>query len=87
MLNGQMTVVGDLTADGHIAINYVTSIDEESPDQEQIVHYCDNLKFETVIITIVLKKKIDKLMINFLNFIHRFQTTLLTSHIKLLEMK
>lgn len=43
-IDGEMTVVG------HLAINYVTSIDTETTDQEQLVHYCtsDGLKFETV---------------------------------------
>ena len=47
-LEGDMTVVGNL--DGHLSqlgINYVTSISPEDQSQEQIVHYCENVKYET----------------------------------------
>jgi len=47
-LEGDMTVVGNL--DGHLSqlgINYVTSISPEDQNQEQIVHYCENIKYET----------------------------------------
>lgn len=47
-LEGDMTVVGNL--DGHLSqlgINYVTSINPEDQSQEQIVHYCENVKYET----------------------------------------
>ncbi|XP_043272210.1 zinc finger protein 260-like isoform X2 [Venturia canescens] len=50
-LEGDITVVGDLTVDGHLSqlgINYVTTIATENSSQEQIVHYCDNVKYETV---------------------------------------
>lgn len=49
-LEGDMTVVGNLTVSGHLdqlGINYVTSITPDQ-DQEQIVHYCENVKYETV---------------------------------------
>lgn len=42
-----MTVVENL--DGHLSqlgINYVTSISHEDQSQEQIVHYCENVKYE-----------------------------------------
>lgn len=47
-LENDMTVVGNL--DGHLSqlgINYVTSINPEDQSQEQIVHYCENVKYET----------------------------------------
>lgn len=47
-LEGDMTVVENL--DGHLSqlgINYVTSISHEDQSQEQIVHYCENVKYET----------------------------------------
>lgn len=50
-LEGDMTVVGNLTVSGHLSqlgINYVTSISPEDQSQEQIVHYCENVKYETV---------------------------------------
>ncbi|KAK0094698.1 hypothetical protein PV326_010251 [Microctonus aethiopoides] len=47
-LEGAMTVVGNLSVDDHLGINYVTTIDPESENQEQIVHYCENVKYETV---------------------------------------
>jgi len=43
-----MTVVENLG--GHLSqlgINYVTSISHEDQSQEQIVHYCENVKYET----------------------------------------
>lgn len=46
-LEGDMTVVENL--DGHLSqlgINYVTSISPEDQSQEQIVHYCENVKYE-----------------------------------------
>lgn len=46
-----MTVVGNLTVSGHLSqlgINYVTSISPEDQSQEQIVHYCENVKYEAV---------------------------------------
>lgn len=46
-LESDMTVVGNL--DGHLSqlgINYVTSISPEDQTQEQIVHYCENVKYE-----------------------------------------
>lgn len=52
-LEGDMTVVGNLTVDGHLSqlgIDYVTTIGPESQSQEQIVHYCDNVKYETVVV-------------------------------------
>ncbi|XP_043252189.1 zinc finger protein 260-like isoform X2 [Colletes gigas] len=50
-LEGDMTVVGNLTVSDHLGqlgINYVTSITPEDQNQEQIVHYCDNIKYESV---------------------------------------
>ncbi|XP_034938294.1 zinc finger protein 260-like [Chelonus insularis] len=46
-LDGGMTVVGNLTVD-HLGINYVTAIDPGSQSEEQILHYCENDKYETV---------------------------------------
>lgn len=46
-----MTVVGNLTVSDHLGqlgINYVTSITPEDQNREQIVHYCDNMKYESV---------------------------------------
>lgn len=46
-LEGDMTVVENL--DGHLSqlgINYVTSINPEDQNQEQIVHFCENIKYE-----------------------------------------
>lgn len=46
-----MTVVGNLTVSDHLGqlgINYVTSITPEDQNREQIVHYCENVKFESV---------------------------------------
>ncbi|XP_070167908.1 zinc finger protein 260 [Polyergus mexicanus] len=46
-LESDMTVVENL--DGHLSqlgINYVTSINPEDQSQEQIVHYCENVKYE-----------------------------------------
>lgn len=46
-----MTVVGNLTVSDHLSqlgINYVTAISADDHSREQIVHYCDNVKFETV---------------------------------------
>lgn len=40
-LGGDITVVGNLTVDEHLGINYVTAIDADSQNTEQIVHYCD----------------------------------------------
>ncbi|XP_063978259.1 zinc finger protein 431-like [Diachasmimorpha longicaudata] len=39
-LEGEMTVVG------HLGINYVTAIGTDTPNEEQIVHYCNNVKFQ-----------------------------------------
>ncbi|XP_078037977.1 uncharacterized protein LOC144470558 isoform X1 [Augochlora pura] len=50
-LEGDMTVVGNLTVSDHLGqlgINYVTSITPEDQNREQIVHYCENVKFESV---------------------------------------
>ncbi|XP_076175029.1 uncharacterized protein LOC143150548 isoform X1 [Ptiloglossa arizonensis] len=50
-LEGDMTVVGNLTVSDHLGqlgINYVTSITPEDQNREQIVHYCDNMKYESV---------------------------------------
>nr|XP_050866804.1 zinc finger protein ZFP2-like [Vespula vulgaris] len=50
-LEGDMTVVGNLTVSGHLSqlgINYVTSINSETETREQIVHYCENVKYESV---------------------------------------
>ncbi|XP_076239749.1 uncharacterized protein LOC143182575 [Calliopsis andreniformis] len=50
-LEGDMTVVGNLTVSDHLSqlgINYVTSISSEDQNRGQIVHYCDNVKFESV---------------------------------------
>lgn len=50
-LEGDMTVVGNLTVSGHLSqlgINYVTSINPEDQNREQIVHYCENVKYESV---------------------------------------
>lgn len=50
-LDGDMTVVGNLTVSSHLSpleINYVTSISSEDQSQEQIVHYCENVKYEAV---------------------------------------
>ncbi|KAK9300288.1 hypothetical protein QLX08_006966 [Tetragonisca angustula] len=50
-LEGDMTVVGNLTVSGHLSqlgINYVTSINPEDQNRESIVHYCDNVKYESV---------------------------------------
>lgn len=50
-LEGDMAVVGNLTVSGHLSqlgINYVTSINPEDQSREQIVHYCDNVKYESV---------------------------------------
>ncbi|XP_066599427.1 zinc finger protein 260-like [Prorops nasuta] len=50
-LEGDMTVVGNLTVSGHLSqlgINYVTSISSDTPNQEQIVHYCESVKYEAV---------------------------------------
>jgi len=47
-LDSDMTVVGNLG--GHLSqlgINYVTSINPEDQSQEPIVHYCENIKYET----------------------------------------
>ncbi|XP_015120255.1 zinc finger protein 260 [Diachasma alloeum] len=41
-LEGEMTVVE------HLGINYVTAIGSDSPNQEQIVHYCNNVKYQEV---------------------------------------
>lgn len=46
-LDSNMTVVSNL--DGHLSqlgINYVTSINPEDQNQESIVHYCENVKYE-----------------------------------------
>ncbi|EGI67202.1 PREDICTED: zinc finger protein 665-like [Acromyrmex echinatior] len=46
-LDSDITVVGNLG--GHLSqlgINYVTSINPEDQSQEQIVHYCENVKYE-----------------------------------------
>lgn len=50
-LEGDMTVVGNLTVSGHLSqlgINYVTSINPEDQSREPIVHYCDSVKYESV---------------------------------------
>ncbi|XP_017754558.1 PREDICTED: zinc finger protein 260-like isoform X2 [Eufriesea mexicana] len=50
-LEGDMTVVGNLTVSGHLSqlgINYVTSINPEDQNREPIVHYCDSVKYESV---------------------------------------
>ncbi|KOC67315.1 Zinc finger protein 484 [Habropoda laboriosa] len=50
-LEGDMAVVGNLTVSGHLSqlgINYVTSINPDDQNREQIVHYCDNVKYESV---------------------------------------
>lgn len=50
-LEEDMTVVGNLTVSGHLSqlgINYVTSINPETETREQIVHYCENVKYESV---------------------------------------
>ena len=49
-LDGNMTVVGNLTVEGHLdqlGINYVTSINSDT-SREQIVHYCESVKYEPV---------------------------------------
>ncbi|XP_011159381.2 zinc finger protein 717 [Solenopsis invicta] len=48
-LDNDMTVVGNLGGDlSQLEINYVTSINPEDQSQEQIVHYCENVrKYET----------------------------------------
>lgn len=49
-LEGDMTVVGSLTVDGHLdplEINYVTAVNPET-SREQIVHYCESVKYESV---------------------------------------
>jgi len=46
-LDSDIAVVGNLG--GHLSqlgINYVTSINPEDQSQEQIVHYCENVKYE-----------------------------------------
>lgn len=48
-----MAVVGNLTVSSHLSqlgINYVTSMNTVPDDQNQepIVHYCDNVKYESV---------------------------------------
>lgn len=43
-----MTVVGNLTVDNHLGINYVTAIVPEPQNGEQILHYCENVKYEGV---------------------------------------
>jgi hypothetical protein len=51
-LEGEMAVsVENLTVGGHLSqldINYVTSMASNSQAQKQIVHYCDEVKFESV---------------------------------------
>ncbi|XP_015191821.1 PREDICTED: zinc finger protein 2-like [Polistes dominula] len=50
-LEGDMTVVGNLTVDGHLSqlgINYVTSINPETETRGQLVHYCEDVKYESV---------------------------------------
>lgn len=50
-LEGDMTVVGNLTVSSHLSqlgINYVTSINPEDQNREPIVHYCDSVKYESV---------------------------------------
>ncbi|RLU25672.1 hypothetical protein DMN91_001829 [Ooceraea biroi] len=47
-LDGDMTVVGNLSGPlSQLGINYVTSISATDQSQEQIVHYCENVKYET----------------------------------------
>lgn len=49
-LEGDMTVVGNLTVEGHLdplEINYVTTINPNT-SREQIVHYCETVKYEPV---------------------------------------
>ena len=49
-LEGDMTVVGSLTVEGHLdqlGINYVTAVNPEA-SREQIVHYCESVKYEPV---------------------------------------
>lgn len=46
-LDSDITVVSNLG--GHLSqlgINYVTSINPEDQSQEQIVHYCESVKYE-----------------------------------------
>lgn len=46
-LEGDITVVGNLTVQGHldpIEINYVTI--DPNASNEQIVHYCESVKYE-----------------------------------------
>ncbi|CAG5106360.1 Protein of unknown function [Cotesia congregata] len=48
-LDGDMTVVGNLTVNNHLGINYVTAIvPEQQTEDEQILHYCENVKYEGV---------------------------------------
>ncbi|XP_015589654.1 zinc finger protein 260 [Cephus cinctus] len=50
-LEGDMTVVSNLTVGDHLdqlGINYVTSISPQDQNREQIVHYCENVKYEPV---------------------------------------
>lgn len=49
-LEGDMTVVENLTVEGDLdplEINYVTTINSNA-SQEQIVHYCESVKYEDI---------------------------------------
>ena len=50
-LEGDVTVVGNLTVSDHLSqlgINYVTSISSDDQNQGQIVHYSNNVKYESI---------------------------------------